>query len=223
MRRLFPAVPLMAILLTALAAGCSVGPHAVSVDGAGPDGTVPATRTDGTGRPGAAVPSPLTPYSTPTPAVSPAPDASAQEQILYELESRVLIEAATPGQLSGWCDHPISGDRDQTVTCTVRYEDQRVSFRVGVGGGSTIFSFRASQRKAVITRSGVQAAYANYAYGSGVGTPPVPDSVRCDAKLPDRGLVDFDARTPYTCSYRVVGGSAAVTSTVTISADGPRF
>ncbi len=221
MRRLCITVAALAVLVTALVAGCSPGPRAVSAADAGPDGTGPAQRAVG---PDAAVPSPLTPYATPTPASSPDADASAQEQILYELESRVLVEAAAPGPLSGWCDHAVSGDRDQTVTCTVRYQDQRVNFRVGVSGGSTIFSFRVSQRKAVITRRGVRAAYADYAYSSsGAAAPPQPDSVRCDAKLPERGLVDFDARTPYTCSYRVVGGSDTVTSAVTISADGPRF
>ncbi|MGA8115222.1 MAG: hypothetical protein WCA46_16280 [Actinocatenispora sp.] len=219
-RRSFRALAAFGALL-AFATGCSA-------DGSGPTAAQGATgaRSPGTtdDAPDAALPSPTAPYATPTPADSPPSDAPPGAQILYELEARVLAEAATPGQTSGRCDDRISGGRDQTVHCVVRYDDQSVTFAVAVSGDSTIFSYRATQQKAVITRRGVRAAFADYAYGADAGIGgPVPGSVRCDASLPERGLVDFATVTRYACSYRVEGAAHPTVSRVTISDHGPQF
>jgi hypothetical protein len=178
----------------------------------------------GAGRTAAgAIASPTTPYETPTPTASPGDDASATEQILYELQSRVLAEAGTPGVVSGSCDADIPGSRDQRVTCTVRYEDLRVEFAVRVRGGRMVFGFTATQRRAPITRAGVVSAFARYAYGLDPGAAtPEPGSVHCDASLPERGLVAYDQATRYGCSYRV-DGEAPVRAYVRITDQGPSF
>lgn len=170
-----------------------------------------------------AIASPTTPYETPTPTVSPGDDASARDQILFELQTRVLAEAGTPGVVSGSCDAAIPGSRDQQVTCTVRYEDLRVEFAVRVRGGRMVFGFTATQRRAPITRAGVVAAFARYAYGLDRGAAtPEPGSVHCDESLPVRGLVGYDETTSFGCSYRV-GGKGPARSRVRITEQGPVF
>ncbi|HEY3503410.1 MAG TPA: hypothetical protein VGN37_11590 [Actinocatenispora sp.] len=170
-----------------------------------------------------AIASPTTPYETPTPTASPGDDASARDQILFELQSRVLAEAGTPGVVSGSCDAAIPGSRDQQVTCTVRYEDLRVDFAVRVRGGRMVFGFTATQRRAPITRAGVVAAFARYAYGLDPGAAtPEPGSVHCDESLPERALVGYDTPTRYACAYRV-GGTEPVRARVRVTEHGPLF
>lgn len=169
------------------------------------------------------IPSPTMPYETPTPTVSPGADASARDQILYELESRVLAEAGAPGVASGHCAADIPGSRDQHVTCTVRYEDLRVDFAVRVRGGRMVFGFTATQRRAPITRAGVHAAFARYAYAvDPSATMPEPGSVHCDEGLPERGMVAYDEVTRYACTYRM-GPDRAVRRHVRVTEQGPVF
>lgn len=169
----------------------------------------------------AGIASPTASYVTPTPSASPGADASPNQQLRYELEARVLRQAGVPGQLGVSCSSRVDGHTDQTVTCVVAYDELRVPFTVTVTGGSMIFSYQASQGKAVLTADGVSAAYARDAYNVDTSdTPPVAGSVRC-AGLPVRVLVDFGRATPYTCSYRTAAGT--VTSRVSVGPDGPVF
>jgi hypothetical protein len=147
--------------------------------------------------------------------------ASPDQQVRYELAARVLRQAGVAGQESVSCDARIDGHSDQTVACVVGYDGLRVPFTVSVTGGAMMFSFQASQSKAVLTADGVAAAFGRHAYNVDTSDdPPVAGSVRC-GKMPDRVLVDFGRATPYSCSYRTTAGT--VTSTVSVGADGPAF
>jgi hypothetical protein len=189
-------------------AGCGEGPASAGV-------------SPSAGGSAGGIASPTASYATPTPSGSPGSAASPDAQVRYELQARVLRQAGAPGLTGVGCDGHIDGRRDQTVRCTVSYDELRVPFTVVVTGGSMIFSFQASQSKAVLTSDGVTAAFARYAYGVDSGDAPDAGSVRCDGGLPRRALVDFDRPTAYRCSFRTAAGT--VTGTVAIGADGPRF
>ncbi|GAA4202725.1 hypothetical protein [Actinocatenispora rupis] len=176
---------------------------------------------------GPAMPSPTAPYTTPTPASSPDDHASAKQQVLYELEARVMREAGVEGSATGSCDQDFDGSKNTTVTCTVTFENLHVPFTVDITNSIATatmisYTFKADQKKAPLTAEGVRTAFRASAYGSTI-THPKPGTVHCDAKLPKLELVGYAKTTRYKCSFQDGDTGTWNVQDVVITDDGPTF
>lgn len=147
---------------------------------------------------GVPVPSPSGSYETPKPPVrTPGDNASPTDQILYDLQQRVVAAAGVKAQMSAACEGGvITGTVDQTVTCTITYDGLDVKYQVDIDGGTPTFNWTAVTDSTVLTSEGVGLAYwARY----GADSP----ELRCD-KMPDKKLVKVGKDTGYRC-YRKKG------------------
>ncbi len=135
---------------------------------------------------------------SPTPQVSPPGEtATPAEQILYDLQSRVVLTAGVPAPTTAECDASvITGTIDQHLTCTVTYQGLTISYEVQVEGGRQTFSWRATTTESVLTAAGVQAAYWRAFHAD-------HDELRCD-DMPEAELVPLSEDTGYRC-YRRTG------------------
>ncbi|MGH3735886.1 MAG: hypothetical protein ACRDT6_09735 [Micromonosporaceae bacterium] len=145
---------------------------------------------------GVEVPSPSAPYRTPNPAGKP-PDASANptQQILYDLQQRVVRTAGVTAKTTAACAGGlITGTVDQTVTCTVAYLGLTVSYKVEITGGTPTFGWVATTEKSVLTAEGVGLAYwAKFGKDA--------SAVRCD-KMPKLKLVPLGKDTDFRCYHK---------------------
>ncbi|MGH3646128.1 MAG: hypothetical protein ACRDTM_02975 [Micromonosporaceae bacterium] len=187
MRRPRVVVSLLAALTLALAGCAQGGPGDPGVD---------------YNKLGVEVPSPSAPYKTPQPAGKPPGDsASPTQQILYDLQQRVVRTAGVSEKTKASCAGGlITGTVDQTVKCTVTYQGLKVTYQVEIAGGTPTFSWVATTEKAVLTAEGVGIAYwAKFGRDAEV--------VRCD-KMPKLKLVPLGKDTDFRC-YHKVGDSWA--------------
>lgn len=144
---------------------------------------------------GVPVPSPSGPYVTPEPKMRPPGDnASPSDQVLYDLQQRVVrtagVVATTAARCSGGV---ITGTVDQSVECTVTYQGLKITYDVKITGGTPTFSWVATTKKSVLTAAGVGRAYwAKYGADA--------TDVRCD-KMPEKRLVPIGEDTDFRCYY----------------------
>lgn len=135
------------------------------------------------------------PLATPLPLTpSPARGADPKTAIAYDLERDVVKIAGVAAKTSTTCASPVDTTKDSTVLCTVDYEGLAVPYEVKIRGGSTIYSYRTSTTKGVLTRAKVLAER-----GSSGGFASQED-VRCD--VPERSLVTLEEPTGATCTYK---------------------
>ena len=156
----------------------------------------PAETSSGASAPGPGVPVvSAAPLATPSPLTpSPARGADPKTAIAYELERDTVKTAGVAAKTSTTCASPIDTTKDSTVMCTVDYAGLAVPYEVMIRGGSTIFSYRTSTTKGVLTRAKVLAER-----GSSGGFASQED-VRCD--VPERSLVTLEEPTGATCTYK---------------------
>jgi hypothetical protein len=157
-------------------------PDSRASEGAGKASPVPDASSSNS-----ATPSPLVP--------SPAREATAQEKVLYSLYAKVIRQAGVAKATTGRCDSTVTGTSDQTVTCTVNYDGLDVPFTVEIHGGFW-FTYTAKATKFVLVGDGVRARFADWAVRYAM-----PGSLRCDANLPDKKLLDPEEPTGYQCYY----------------------
>ena len=147
---------------------------------------------------GVPVPSPSGAYQTPKPAgKAPGDNASPTDQILYDLQQRVVAAAGVKADMSAACEGGvITGTVDQSVTCTITYDGLDVKYQVDIEGGTPTFNWSAVTGSTVLTSEGVGLAYwAKH----GTDSP----ELRCD-KMPEKKLVKLGKDTGYRC-YRKKG------------------
>lgn len=145
---------------------------------------------------GVAVPSPSTPYQTPKPkGKPPGTDASPTQQILYDLQERVVRTAGVVAKTKASCEGGlITGTVDQTVRCAVKYQGLKVTYKVEITGGTPTFSWVATTEQSVLTGEGVGIAYwAKYGRDA--------SAVRCD-KMPKLKLVPLGKDTDFRCYHK---------------------
>ncbi|MGH3714658.1 MAG: hypothetical protein ACRDT4_14540 [Micromonosporaceae bacterium] len=145
---------------------------------------------------GVAVPSPSGPYQTPKPEGKPPGDnANPTQQILYDLQERVVRTAGVTAKTEASCEGGlITGTVDQTVKCSVTYQRLRVAYQVEITGGTPTFSWVATAERGVLTAEGVGRAYwAKYGRDA--------DEVRCD-KMPKARLVPLGKDTDFRCYHK---------------------
>jgi len=104
------------------------------------------------------------------------------------------------------------------VTCTVNYDGLDVPFTVEVSGGSFLFTYTAKAKKFVLAGDGVRARFADWAVPYAM-----PGSLRCDANLPDKKLLDPDEPTGYQCYYIDKSDQQARAVRVKLSDSGVNF
>ncbi|HEX2418058.1 MAG TPA: hypothetical protein VHJ83_08045 [Micromonosporaceae bacterium] len=149
---------------------------------------------------GVPVPSPSGRYATPDPKVkSPGDNASPSEQVLFDLQQRVVRTAGVAAPTTATCaGGVITGTVDQSVDCAVVYQGLRVTYRVEITGGTPTFSWVATTEKSVLTAEGVGRAYwAKYGAEA--------TAVRCD-KMPQKRLVRLGEDTDFRCYHEGPGG-----------------
>lgn len=144
---------------------------------------------------GVPVPSPSSSYETPKPAGKPPGDAARpDEQILYDLQERVVATAGVQAETKAKCEGGvITGTVDQTVTCNITYEGLVVTYEVDIEGGTPTFNWTAVAESSVLTAEGV-----GLAYWAKHGDDAA--ELRCD-KMPEKKLVKLGKDTGYRC-YR---------------------
>jgi hypothetical protein len=151
---------------------------------------------------GVPVPSPDGRYVTPEPKVKrPGDNASPSDQVLFDLQQRVVRTAGVVAPTRATCaGGVITGTVDQTVDCTVAYQDLKITYRVEITGGTPTFSWVATTEKSVLTAEGVGRAYwAKYGAEA--------TAVRCD-KMPVKRLVPLGEDTDFRCYHKGSGGWA---------------
>ncbi|MGH3740537.1 MAG: hypothetical protein ACRDT1_04280 [Micromonosporaceae bacterium] len=166
-------------------AGCGV---ANGADGAGVGGPNYSKK-------GVALPSPSGDYRNPKPKTDePGTSASPDEQILYDLQERVVgaagVEAKTHARCVGGV---ITGTVDQSVTCKVRYRGLTVAYQVEIQGGSPTFTWSAKAKSGVLTAEGIGLAY--WAKHNATSS-----QLRCD-EMPEKQLVKLGEDIGFRC-YR---------------------
>ncbi|MQA25723.1 MAG: hypothetical protein GEU94_09650 [Micromonosporaceae bacterium] len=146
-------------------------------------------------RKGVPVPSPSGSYEIPKPAGKPPGDAARpDEQILYDLQERVVAAAGVPAKTKAECEGGvITGTVDQTVTCGITYEGLVVRYEVDIEGGTPTFNWTAVAESSVLTAEGV-----GLAYWAKRGDDAA--ELRCD-RMPEKKLVKLGRDTGYRC-YR---------------------
>lgn len=151
---------------------------------------------------GVPVPSPSGRYVTPDPPGRPPGDnASPSDQVLYDLQQRVVRTAGVSAKTAAKCaGGVITGTVDQAVDCKVSYQGLVVTYQVEITGGTPTFSWVATTEKSVLTAEGVGRAYwAKY------GTDAT--AVRCD-KMPQKRLVPLGEDTDFRCYHEGSDGWA---------------
>lgn len=221
-------------ILTLLAASTGSGPARrrtpVAGRGAGAfpaddryDGIGPGRSRAGQGSPSAAadpgirVTGPAQ-YPAPDPGGTVGVDASPTDKVLHHLKARLLTQTHAAGRLTAACNAPISGTAAQQVTCTVGYDGLPVPFEVAVTPGPTVFTFRASQQRAVLVGTAVRDEWYRQ-----VVADAQPGTIRCDASLPVTELVEFATATRYACSYRRAADGRRTVGVVVLQPAGVTF
>jgi hypothetical protein len=164
---------------------------------------------------GVPVPSPSGSYAKPEPrGKAPGKNANPTEQILYDLQERVVRTAGVSEETKAACEGGvITGTVDQTVGCTVTYRGLTVKYRVEITGGSPTFSWVAATDKGVLAAVGVERAYwAKFGADS--------SAVRCD-KMPSVTLVPLGKDTDFRCYHK--GGDGWRQHAVTLKDGGISF
>lgn len=151
---------------------------------------------------GVPVPSPSGEYVTPDPlGRSPGENASPADQVLYDLQQRVVRTAGVTARTAARCGGGvITGTVDQTLDCTVSYQGLKVKYHVEITGGTPTFSWVATTDKSVLTAEGVARAYWAR-YGAEAA------EVRCD-KMPQKRLVPIGEPSDYRCYHQGSDGWA---------------
>jgi hypothetical protein len=175
---------LAALILSAIVAGCDA----------------PADPGVDYSKLGVAVPSPSGSYAKPEPkGKPPGKNASPTDQILYDLQQRVVRTAGVSDETKAACEGGvITGTVDQTVGCTVTYRGLTVKYRVEITGGSPTFSWVATTDKSVLAAEGVALAYW-VKFGANA------TAVRCD-KMPAATLVALGKDTDFRCYHKTGDG-----------------
>ncbi|MGH3657801.1 MAG: hypothetical protein ACRDUA_14190, partial [Micromonosporaceae bacterium] len=95
---------------------------------------------------GVPVPSPSGSYKKPKPeGKAPGENANPSQQILYDLQERVVRTAGVTAETEAQCaGGVITGTVDQTVTCTVTYQGLTIRYKVQITGGTPTFSWVAT-------------------------------------------------------------------------------
>lgn len=145
--------------------------------------------------PGVPVTAPTAP--TPTPTIDPY--AGDFEELTEELRWRVLAAAGVDQPTEVDCETDGIPDRSGTYGCTVTYDGVEVPFKVHFDVSEDLYGRRRSvfeivQKKTVLTKEGVFAAFWRYGKERGYTEP------RCD-DIPATTVVEV-GDTPYRCYYK---------------------